>query len=119
MFSAGKEFLYAPVASSGAPFECVVVSASGRTHAGCVRSVGQRGSAGSMGRPGHSGQRSPSCRGDGGGSALVQHCLSHRCSCCFPQTSRSFAAAAVGDGVADVAAVVSSVTSPAGCPALR
>lgn len=71
-----------------------------------------------MGHPGHSGQQSPSYRGDGGGSALVQHCLSHHCSCCLQQTSHSFAAA-VDDGVADVVAVVSSVTSPAGCPALR
>lgn len=40
VFSVDKGFLHAPVASSGAPFGCVVVSVSVRTHAGCVRSVG-------------------------------------------------------------------------------
>lgn len=119
VFSVDKGFLHAPVASSGAPFGCVVVSASVRTHVECVRSAGERGSAECMGRPGHSGLRSLSYHGDGGGSVLVQRCLSHRCSCCFPRSARSFAAAAVDGGVVDVAAVVSSVTSPAGYPALR
>ena len=118
MFSEDKGFQLAPVASFGAPFGCGVVSEHVRTHVDCVRSVEEQGSAGCMDHPSHSGQLNLGCHGDGGGSALVQHCLSLHCSCCFQQPSHSFAAV-VDDGAADAAVVVSSVTSPTGFPAPR
>lgn len=105
------------MASSGAPFECGTVSARVKTHADCVRNVGDQGSVGCKDRPSHSELPSLGCHGDGGGSALVQRCLSLHCSCCFQQPSRSVAA--VDDGAVDVVAAVSLVTSPAGSPALR
>lgn len=117
MFSEDKGFQRAPVASFGAPFGCGTVSVCVRTHADYVRSAEELRSVACMDHPGRSGLLSLGCHGDGGGSALVQHCLSLRCSCCFQQTSRFFAA--VDDGVVDVVAVVSLVTSPAGSPVLR
>lgn len=118
VFSEDKLFQHVPVASSGAPFGCGRVSASVRTRVVYVTSVGRQGSVGCKGHPDHSELLSLGCHGDGGGSAPVQHCLYLHCFCCFQQTSHSFVA--VDDGVVvDVAAVVSLVTSPAGCPALR
>lgn len=117
MFSEHKGFPHAPVASFGVPFGCGTVSVSVRTFADYVMSVGEQGSVVCMGHPAHSEQPSLSYHGDGGGNALVQSCLALRCSCCFQQTSHSFAAAA-DDGVVDVVAV-SLVTSPADFPALR
>lgn len=120
MFSERKGFLHAPVASFGDPFGCGTVSVSVRTRVDYVTSVGEQGSVVCMGHPAHSELPSLSCHGDGGGNALVQHCLALHCSCCFQQISRSFAAVvAVDDGVVvDVVAVVSLVTSPADFRAL-
>lgn len=115
MFSEDKGFLHAPVVSFGAPFESEVVSVSVRTHADCVRSVEEQVSADCMGHHGHNEQLRLSCHGDGGGSALVQHCLFHHYSYCLQQASHFFAV--VDDGAVDV--VVSLVTFQAGCPALR
>lgn len=117
VFSEDTGFLHAPVASFGAPFGCGTISVCVRKRADCVRSVGEQGSVGCMDLPSHSGLPNPSCHGDGGESALALRCLSLHCSCCFQQLSHSFAA--VDDGVVDVAAVVSLVTSPAGYPVLR
>lgn len=126
-FSEDTLFPHVPVASSGAPFGCGRVSASVRTRVVCVMNAGRQGGVGCKGLPDHSELLSLGCHGDVGGSAPVQHCLSLHCFCCFPRTSRSFVAAAVvvvDDGVVvvvvvGVAAVVSSVTSPTGFPALR
>ena len=104
-FSEDKEFQHAPVASFGAPFGCVMESVCVRKRAECVRSVGEQESVGCMDLPSHSGLLSLSCHGDGGGSALVQRCLSPHCSCYFQQLFRSLAA--VDDGVVEFAAVVS------------
>lgn len=119
VFSEDKGFQHAPVASSEAPFGCGMVSVSVRTHVVYARSVGGQESVGCKGHHAHSGLLSLGCHGDGDENALVQHCLSLHCFCCFQQTSHSFAAVvAVDDGVVDVVAV-SLVTSPAGCRALR
>lgn len=118
MFSEDRGFLHALVASFGAPSGCEVESASVRTRVDCVKSVEEQGSAECMGHHDHNAQQSQGCHGDGGGSALVQHCLCHHCFCCCQQISHSFAAVvAADDGAADAAAV-SLVSSPAGCPAL-
>lgn len=118
MFSEDRGFQHALVVSFGVPFGCEKVSVSVRAHAENVRCVVELGSAGSMDHPAHNGLLSLGCHGDGGGSALVQYCLSLRCSCCCQQISHSFAAVvAVDDGVVDAVAFLE--TSLTGCPALR
>lgn len=118
VFSEDTGSLCAPVASSEAPFECEVASASVRTCAGYVMSAEELGSAGSKGHPDHSEQQSQGCHGDGGGNAPVQCCFSHHCFCCPQQICHFFAAVAAVDGGA-VDAAVSLVTSLAGSPAQK
>lgn len=120
MSSEDTEFLCAPVASSGAPFECEVASASVRTRVGYVRSAEEQESAASMGHPDRSEQLSQGCHGDAGGNAPVQCCFSHHCFCCSQLIGHSFVAAvAIDGGAVDAAVVVSLETSPAGSPAQK
>lgn len=115
VFSEDMGSLCAPVASSEAPFECEVASASVRTRVGYVMSAEEQGSAGSMGHPDHSEQQSQGCHGDGGGNVPVPCCFSHHCFCCPQQICHFFVA--VDGGAVDAA--VSLVTSLAGSPAQK